>query len=55
VANNQRDGARRGAAALVTAGPDEQARQEVIWRDLAGRAERRIALAEVPRAPHPAG
>lgn len=49
AANNQRDGARRGAAAVVAVGPDEQARQEVIWRDLAERAERRIALAELPR------
>jgi histidyl-tRNA synthetase len=55
AANNQRDGARRGAAALVTVGPDEQARQEVTWRDLAERAERRIALGELPRAPHAAG
>jgi histidyl-tRNA synthetase len=49
VASNLRDGARRGYGALVVVGPAEQAQSVVIWRDLARRAERRIALDELPR------
>ena len=48
VASNQRDAVRRGVAALVVVGPEEQARGEIIWRDLAARTERRIALDAVP-------
>lgn len=50
VAGNQRDGARRGAAALVLVSADDQARGELLWRDLATRAERRMALADLPPA-----
>jgi histidyl-tRNA synthetase len=46
-ATSQRDGLRRGASALVTVGPDEQARAELLWRDISDRSERRIALADL--------
>lgn len=47
-ANNQRDGARRGVAALALVADGDEARGELLWRDMAARTERRIALAEVP-------
>lgn len=50
VASNLRDGARRGYAAIVVVGPAEQAQSVVIWRDLATREERRVALSELPQA-----
>jgi histidyl-tRNA synthetase len=50
VASNLRDGARRGFGALAVVGADERTRAEVLWRDLATREERRIALSELPRA-----
>jgi len=50
VANNLRDADRRGIAAVVIIGPDEYVRQEVIWRDLRGREERRMALSDLPPA-----
>ena len=50
AASNQRDGTRRGVAALVQVGPEEQARGDLLWRDMAERAERRILLADVPAA-----
>jgi histidyl-tRNA synthetase len=49
VAGNLRDGARRGFGAIAVVGAAERSRNEVIWRDLATRAERRIALSELPR------
>lgn len=48
VASNQRDAARRGVAAVLVVGPAEQARAEVIWRDVESREERRVALADLP-------
>jgi histidyl-tRNA synthetase len=48
VASNQRDAARRGATALVAVGPEEQARGEIIWRDLSARSERHMTLETVP-------
>lgn len=50
VANNQRDAARRGAAALVLVGPAEQASRELVWRDLAARGEQRLRLDDLPAA-----
>ena len=50
VASNLRDGARRGFGAIAVVGAAERERAEVIWRDLATREERRIALSELPRA-----
>ena len=48
AAGNQRDSARRNVVALVLVGPEEQVRGELIWRDMATRAERRIDLNSVP-------
>jgi histidyl-tRNA synthetase len=48
VASNQRDAARRGVTALVAVGPEEQARGEIVWRDLSAHTEQRIALDTVP-------
>jgi len=50
VASNLRDGARRGFGAIAVVGAAERAHAEVIWRDLATREERRIAMSELPRA-----
>jgi histidyl-tRNA synthetase len=50
VASNLRDGARRGFGAIAVVGAAERAQAEVIWRDLATREERRIAVSELPRA-----
>jgi histidyl-tRNA synthetase len=50
VASNLRDGARRGFGAIAVVGAAERAHAEVIWRDLATREERRIAVSELPRA-----
>ncbi|MFN8500538.1 ATP phosphoribosyltransferase regulatory subunit [Kouleothrix sp.] len=50
AAANQRDGARRGVAALVLVSAADAATEELLWRDLATRAERRVALADVPPA-----
>ena len=47
AAGNQRDAMRRGVAVVVAAGPEEQARREIIWRDLGARTERRMALEAV--------
>jgi histidyl-tRNA synthetase len=44
VASNLRDGARRGYGAVAVVGAAERERAEVIWRDLATREERRIAV-----------
>ncbi len=48
LASNQRDGVRRGVTALVAVGLEEQARGEIIWRDLSARTEQRVALEDVP-------
>jgi histidyl-tRNA synthetase len=48
VASNQRDAQRRGVAALVAVGPEEQARGEIVWRNLSAHTEQRIALDSVP-------
>jgi histidyl-tRNA synthetase len=48
VASNLRDGARRAFGAIAVVGAAERERAEVIWRDLATREERRIALSELP-------
>lgn len=50
AASNARDAARRGAAALVTVGSEDAARNEVVWRDLANHLEQRMQLEELPRA-----
>ena len=50
VASNLRDGARRGYGAIAVVGAAERASAEVIWRDLATRDERRIAVSALPRA-----
>jgi histidyl-tRNA synthetase len=50
VASNLRDGARRGYGAIAVVGADERADAAVIWRDLATREERRIAVSELPHA-----
>jgi histidyl-tRNA synthetase len=50
VASNLRDGARRGFGAIVVVGAAERASAEVLWRDLATREERRIALSGLPHA-----
>ncbi len=47
VKDNLRDATRRGYTAVVIVGADERAGEYVIWRDLATRTERRIALAQL--------
>lgn len=49
VANNSRDAARRGLIAVVV-GPEQQVRGELLWRDPASRAERVLALEQIPPA-----
>ena len=44
VASNLRDAARRGVAYVAMVGVPERERGEVLWRDLAGREERRLKL-----------
>jgi histidyl-tRNA synthetase len=50
VANNLRDADRRGIAIVVLIGPEEHARNEVVWRDVRGREERRMGIADLPPA-----
>lgn len=45
---NLRDADRRGLAALIVVGLEEQRQQSLIWRDLPGREERQIALSDLP-------
>lgn len=45
VAGNARDATRRGIGYLAIVGVVEQEREELIWRDLVGREERRLKLA----------
>jgi histidyl-tRNA synthetase len=47
VTSNLRDGARRGFGAIAVVGAAERDRAEIIWRDLATREERRVALSEL--------
>jgi histidyl-tRNA synthetase len=48
VASNLRDAARREVAAVAVVGSGERERGEVLWRDLAAREERRVALDDIP-------
>lgn len=47
IAGNLRDAARRAIPYVVIVGAEERAGGEVVWRDLAAREERRIALSEL--------
>jgi histidyl-tRNA synthetase len=47
VAGNLRDAARRPLTAVAVVGAEEQAGGEVLWRDMAAREERRMALSDV--------
>ncbi|WP_298821806.1 ATP phosphoribosyltransferase regulatory subunit [Chloroflexus sp.] len=47
VKDNLRDATRRSYAAVVIVGAAERAGEYVVWRDLATRTERRIALADL--------
>jgi histidyl-tRNA synthetase len=47
AASNLRDALRRGVGFLALVGPADVADQMVLWRDLASREERRIALEEI--------
>ena len=47
---SSRDAARREIAAVAVVGASERERGEVIWRDLAARAERRVSLDQLPPA-----
>ena len=55
AAANLRDADRRALAALVTVGPEEHIREDVVWRSLPSRAEQRIVFAELPGAPSNGG
>ncbi len=44
VANNLRDAARRDIAYVAIVGDSERTHNELVWRDLATRAERRMSL-----------
>ncbi|WP_322496826.1 ATP phosphoribosyltransferase regulatory subunit [Chloroflexus sp.] len=50
VKDNLRDATRRGFAAAVIVGAAEREGEYVVWRDLAARTERRIALAALGEA-----
>ncbi|MEI7771056.1 MAG: ATP phosphoribosyltransferase regulatory subunit [Chloroflexales bacterium] len=47
VATNLRDAARRGVGYLAVVGDEERAQGVIVWRDLASRDERRVALGEI--------
>jgi histidyl-tRNA synthetase len=47
VATNLRDAARRGVGYLAVVGDEERAQGALVWRNLAIRDERRIALSEI--------
>lgn len=46
---NQRDADRRGLHAIVFVGPQEQAAQQVLWRELRTRSDRTFDLQDLPR------
>src|SRR5262249_40490550 len=48
LAANLSHAERAGIAAVAILGEDERAAGEIIWRDLATRAERRFALGALP-------
>jgi histidyl-tRNA synthetase len=45
---NLRDAARRDLGYVAAVGAEDQAHGTVLWRDVAGREERRVALADLP-------
>nr|WP_255603325.1 ATP phosphoribosyltransferase regulatory subunit [Oscillochloris sp. ZM17-4] len=47
LATNLRDAARRGVGYLAVVGAEERAQASFVWRDLASRDERRVALGEI--------
>ncbi len=47
VATNLRDASRRGVGYLAVVGDQERAQRTLVWRNLASRDERRIALDEI--------
>lgn len=49
LAGNLRDAARRDVDYVAIVGTDQQARNEVLWRDLHSREERPIALIDLPK------
>ncbi len=51
LAANLRDADRRDVAAVVTVGPEELSREDVLWRSLPGRDVQRIIFAELPGVP----
>jgi histidyl-tRNA synthetase len=51
AAANLRDAERRGVIALVNVGIDQQQHETVLWRNLPGREEQYIALADLPKVP----
>ncbi len=48
VAGNLRDAARRDVAYVAIVGAAERAAGTVLWRDVAGREERRVSIQEIP-------
>jgi histidyl-tRNA synthetase len=50
VTGNLRDAARREVAFVAVVGAEERERGEVLWRSVATREERRMALADIPAA-----
>jgi histidyl-tRNA synthetase len=51
LGSNLRDAARRGIGYVAVVGPDERESGMVLWRDLAGRDERRVTLDGLPFPP----